>query len=105
MIHLELTKSLICGSIPIVTLRRTWDFDLQRIQDAKANCPICGHCFCAPESVLKTIYEITSKAGLKPEELPCHELPDGAWESPGLLTNCPKCGEVLKFNPFIAGGD
>lgn len=29
--------------------------------------------------------------------------PDEYWEDPGLLGNCPKCGEPLKFNPFIAG--
>lgn len=35
----------------------------------------------------------------------CLELPDEAWEHPGLLGNCPKCGAELKFNPFIAGGE
>jgi len=55
--------------------------------------------------VSATIEEITKKTGLKPEQSPCLELPDAAWEEPGLLGNCPKCGEKLKFNPFIAGGD
>jgi len=52
-----------------------------------------------------TIRKITKKAGLKPEQSPCLELPDEAWEDPGLLGNCPKCGEKLKFNPFIAGNE
>jgi hypothetical protein len=29
------------------------------------------------------------------------ELPDEAWEEPKLLSECPKCGGKLKFNPFI----
>jgi len=54
---------------------------------------------------LATIEEISKKAGLRPEQSPCLELPDEAWEEPGLLGNCPNCGEALKFNPFIAWGD
>ena len=27
------------------------------------------------------------------------------WEEPGLLSECPKCGEGLKFNPFVVGGE
>jgi hypothetical protein len=54
---------------------------------------------------LATIEGITKKAGLRPEQSPCLELPDEAWEEPGLLGFCPECGEELKFNPFIAGGE
>jgi hypothetical protein len=54
---------------------------------------------------VETIETITKKAGLKPDQSPCLELPDEAWEDPGLLGNCPRCGAELKFNPFIAGGD
>jgi hypothetical protein len=43
------------------------------------------------------------KAGLLPEQSPCLELPDEVWEEPGLLSECPKCGEKLKFNPFVVG--
>jgi len=32
-------------------------------------------------------------------------LPDESWEHQGLIGKCPNCGEKLKFNPFIAGGD
>jgi hypothetical protein len=52
---------------------------------------------------MDTIKEITNRFGLKPEQSPCLELPDEAWEEPDLLSNCPQCGEGLKFNPFIAG--
>jgi uncharacterized protein (DUF983 family) len=52
---------------------------------------------------LITIETIIKKTGLKPEQSPCLELPKEAWEEPGLLGSCPKCGEKLKFNPFVAG--
>jgi hypothetical protein len=40
---------------------------------------------------------------LRPEQSPCLELPEEAWEEPGLLSYCPKCSGELKFNPFMAG--
>jgi hypothetical protein len=52
---------------------------------------------------LATIDRIIKKAGLKSEQSTCLELPDEAWEDPGLLINCPNCKASLKFNPFIAG--
>jgi hypothetical protein len=66
---------------------------------------LCGHRFEPPIKVLKTIEKITKEAGLRTEQSPCLELPNEAWEDPGLIGNCPKCGEGLKFNPFIAGGE
>lgn len=33
------------------------------------------------------------------------ELSDNVWEEPGLLSECPKCKEKLKFNPFLVGAD
>ena len=89
----------------ISTACKIWDWDLQQYLDPSVNCPLCGHRFTPPVSVLQTILEINKKAGLSPDQSPCLELPDEAWEDPGLLSNCPKCGEKLKFNPFIAGGD
>jgi WD40 repeat protein len=89
----------------IVTIKKSRDSIEGRFQNPTTNCPLCGYCFAPPASVLATIAEISKKAGLKPEQSPCLELPDEAWEEPGLLGNCPKCGEKLKFNPFIAGGE
>ena len=77
---------------------------MEKLKERSADCPLCGHRFAPPASVLDTIEKITKKAGLKPEQSPCLELPDEVWEEPGLLGNCPKCREKLKFNPFIAGG-
>lgn len=91
---------------PIITASKLWLFD-GNMWDNKLTtcCPLCGHQFTPPASVLDTIQKIAIKAGLRPEQSPCLELTDEAWEEPGLMDNCPKCGEGLKFNPFFAGGE
>ena len=98
-------KELLCSGRSIATIRQIWDFELQQFQPISSDCPLCGHRFAPPASILDTIEKITKKAGLRPDQSPCLELPDEAWEDPGLLGNCPNCGEKLKFNPFIAGGE
>jgi WD40 repeat protein len=102
---LDFPCKLLCPHPSIVTIRRIWDFKLHRHLPLSADCPLCGYRFAPLPSVLVTIGNITKKAGLKPEQSPCLDLPDEAWEEPGLLANCPKCGGELKFNPFIVGGD
>ena len=102
LIILKPDKNLLCPGRGIITIRRIWDFEFRQYQPLSADCPLCGHRFSPPGSVLQTIEKITRKAGLRPEQSPCLELPDEIWEDPGLLSNCPKCGEKLKFNPFIA---
>ena len=102
---LNLSKELVCPQRCILTIKRIWDFELQQFLPLSADCPLCGNRFEPPASVLETIETITKKTGLRPEQSPCLELPDEAWEYPGLLGECPKCGEKLKFNPFVAGGD
>jgi WD40 repeat protein len=94
-----------CFCSGIVTIRRIWDYLMKIYISNTADCPLCGHRFAPPSSIMSTIDNITKKAGLRPDQSPCLELPDEAWEDPGLLGNCPKCGAELKFNPFIAGGD
>jgi hypothetical protein len=86
-------------------MRQIWDFEFQRYLPFSADCPLCGLRFAPPSSVIGTIDNITKKTDLKPDQSPCLELPDEAWEDLGLLGNCPNCGGELKFNPFIAGGD
>ena len=105
VVTLNAEKEILSTGLPITTARQIWDFELHQYQQLSADCPLCGHRFAPPASVLATIEEITKKAGLRPEQSPCLELADEAWEEQGLLGNCPNCGEVLKFNPFIAGGD
>jgi WD40 repeat protein len=99
---LNLDRNLLNQDIRIVTIRYIWDFELHLNQPLSADCPLCGYRFAPPASVLATIKEITNKAGLRPEQSPCLELPKEVWEEPGLLGNCPNCREALKFNPFIA---
>ncbi|RLD81546.1 MAG: hypothetical protein DRJ15_04120 [Bacteroidetes bacterium] len=103
--NVQAHKELLRPASGIVTARQIWNFERKCYMTPSANCPICGHHFSPPKSVLGTIEEITKKAGLSPEQSPCLELPDEAWEEQGLLSECPKCGEKLKFNPFIVGGE
>jgi WD40 repeat protein len=105
LIIMNVDRELLCPGIPITTIRQIWDFELKQFQQLSADCPLCGHRFAPPSSVMETIVAITKKAGLKSEQSPCLELPEEAWEDPGLLGECPNCNEKLKFNPFIAGGD
>jgi WD40 repeat protein len=102
---LNVAKEFLYPKHSILTIRKIWNFELQRYLPPSADCPLCGHRFSPPDSVLSTINNITKKVGLRPEQSPCMELPDEAWEDPVLLGNCPKCKGELKFNPFIAGGD
>jgi WD40 repeat protein len=99
---LNVNKDILCPYRGIVTVRQVWDYRKHQFQSLSADCPICGGKFDPPASVVLTINAISKKAGLKPEASPCLELPKEAWEEPGLLGNCPKCGEELKFNPFIS---
>jgi WD40 repeat protein len=85
------------------TIKTIWDFELQKHLPYSVDCPICGNRFYPLKSVINTIKEIEKKARLKPEQSPCLELPNEAWEHPGLLGECPNCKEKLMFNPFIAG--
>jgi len=98
-------KHLLISNKSIVTIRSIWDHELQTYLELSSDCPLCGHRFAIPASVLDTIEKIKREADLKPEQSACLELPDKAWEEPGLKWFCPECGEELRFNPFIAGGD
>lgn len=102
---LKFNKELEYSNKRIVTIKQIWDFEMYRYLSLSADCPLCGHRFAPPASVLATIYTITKKAGLKSEQSPCLELSDDAWENSGLQDICPQCGGELKFNPFVAGGD
>jgi len=105
IVFLNTDEELLYAGMVITTIRQIWDFELQRYLELSADCPLCGNRFAPPAPVLATIEIITKKAGLRPEQSPCLELPDEYWEDSGLLGNCPNCGEGLKFNPFVAGGE
>jgi hypothetical protein len=103
VIILNADTNLLCPGTAVTTARQIWNFELQKYQELSADCPLCGHRFAPSASVLETIEKITKKAELNPEQSPCLELPKEIWDEPGLLDNCPKCGERLKFNPFVPG--
>ena len=98
-------KELLCLGAGIVTIRSIWDFEYEAYQPLSADCPFCGERFGPPQSVLDTIEVIEKRYPLAKGQSPCLELPDEVAEEPGLLSNCPKCNEKLKFNPFIVKGD
>ncbi|MFQ5770788.1 MAG: WD40 repeat domain-containing protein, partial [bacterium] len=75
--------------------RGRWD------KKISANCRWCGQRFPVRDRVLDVITGIVRNANLKPAQSPCVELPNEAWEEPGLLSECPKCHKPLRFNPFI----
>ncbi len=101
LVILGTSKSLLNINIPVVTIRQIWDFELQQYQELSADCPLCGCRFEPPQAIIQTIIQILKDAGIKPDQSPCLELPDEAWEHPGLLGECPECHEKLKFNPFF----
>jgi len=67
----------------------------------KTVCAWCGGYFTVAEEILNVICGINRQANLSPDQSPCLELPDEAWEEPRLLSECPLCHKPLKFNPFI----
>ena len=85
----------------ISTIRRIWDFELKRYQQPSTDCPLCGHRFEPPQSIIQTIIQTLNENNIKPDQSPCLELPDEAWKHSGLLGECPECHEKLKFNPFF----
>jgi len=44
---------------------------------------------------------INRNANLSPDEYPCLELFEEAWDEPGLLSECPLWHRPLNFNPFV----
>jgi hypothetical protein len=64
-------------------------------------CYWCGKRFAAAEEVLDAIGTHRHDVSLLPEEsLDLGLLPD-AWDDPRLLSECPRCHQPLRYNPFI----
>lgn len=64
-----------------------------------AACPWCGARFQVPEPVLDAI--AVCAAPIAGDQPPCLALPAVAWDEPHLLSECPRCGKLLRFNPFV----
>jgi WD40 repeat protein len=75
--------------------RSRWDDHISAL------CQWCGQRFPVSNRILDVIRAIERNTNLSPDQLPCLELPDEAWEEPELLSECPLCHRPLKFNPFI----
>ena len=101
IIILEVDRSLLCPGKAIVTIKQIWNFKLKSFTHPLAYCPLCGFCFQPPIAIIQKIIKILHENNIKPEQSPCFELPDEAWEHPGLIGECPSCHEPLKFNPFF----
>jgi WD40 repeat protein len=66
-----------------------------------AFCLWCANRFPITKKILALIGALNRDARITPDQSPCLELPDEAWDEPGLLSECPLCHKPLKFNPFI----
>lgn len=91
---------------PIITAKKLWLFHKDQGKGGWDNkfmvqCTWCGHFFTIINTILDVIRSINRDAGLTPEQSPCLELPDQAWEEPKLISECPHCHKPLKFNPFV----
>ncbi len=75
--------------------RGYWD------ETIKATCQWCGKRFPVASQILDVIKTINHDADLSPDQSPCLELPDEAWDDANLLSECSLCHKLLKFNPFI----
>jgi WD40 repeat protein len=91
---------------PLVTPVRIWLYDTNGKEGQWDNnvsfvCQWCGKRSQVSDKIFGLISAISRNSGLSPDQSPCFELPDEAWEEPDLLSKCPQCGGELKFNPFI----
>jgi WD40 repeat protein len=102
---LHADRKLLCPGVAVTTIRQIWDFELNRYTNPIVYCPLCGHRFEPSRLYIETIMQIMKEVDIKPDQSPCLDLPDEAWENPALIGECPNCRERLKFNPFIAGGN
>ena len=91
---------------PIVTPIRIWLYGEngkagQWDKEIKTKCQWCRERFPVAEKILDIIKAINQNANIQPDQSPCVELPDEAWDEPLLLSECEICHKPLKFNPFV----
>jgi len=98
---LQAKRELICPGTGFITVRRMWDTEGNCFTPFTADCPYCGHRFAPEKRYMDTINVILRNSNIGPDDSPCLKLPDEAWEEPKLLSECPKCKEKIRFNPFI----
>ena len=94
------------GGLPVVTAVRLWrhavaDNPGRWDSEITVACPWCGQRVAVDGQLLDCIGTINQKTGLSSSQSPCLELPAAAWESPQLVSACPLCAQLLRFNPFV----
>ena len=90
------------GAKLIVTAIHFYNFATHHWESkAETFCKWCGQKFPVSKNILDFIYHINRANNIGPNDSPCLKLPEEVWDEPGLLSQCPKCGKPLKFNPFI----
>ena len=99
---LHASRELLCPGAGVVTVRHIWEFEKHQYVGPSAECPFCGNRFQPQANVLDTIRGNLRNFGIGEGDLMSLLLPHDAWEEPKLSGYCPQCGEMLKFNPFIA---
>lgn len=97
-------RRLLCPGMGITTIKQIWNFNTHQYNNLTADCPYCGFRFAPPITAVNCIGKIMKKARLTGTQAPCLNLPVEAWNKSDLSGNCPKCGNRLKYNPFIGSG-
>jgi WD40 repeat protein len=87
---------------PLVTPVRLYRFP-NNDWDAEITiqCSWCGERFAVSSAVEDTINGIFREADLASDQYPSVHLPAEAWEEPRLMTECPRCRQPLRSNPFM----
>jgi hypothetical protein len=81
---------------------------LGRYEDRlSAKYQLCARFFVPPVPTVASIHAASGKRPLRARLIRkvFHikpNPPDGAWDNPGLFSECPNCHKPLRFNPFIA---
>lgn len=101
LIFLDLNRNLLSPGKSISRIVQIYDFEKKKQTAPICDCPLCNFRFEPPLLIIRTILRILKDERLTNDQSPCLELPDEAWEHPGLIGECPSCHEKIKFNPFF----
>ncbi len=86
---------------PIVTAIRAYLFQRHEWERAaRATCPMCGNRFSPPRGVGRVIAD--AEATVKSGTPICLQLPEELFQDERLLCRCPKCRQLVRFNPFTS---
>jgi WD40 repeat protein len=87
---------------PLVTPSRLYRFSNSDWDaDTTIQCSWCGERSAVSSAVEDAINGIIREAALASDRHLSVHLPVEAWEEPRLISECPRCGQTLRSNPFI----